>query len=99
MSLTGKLAASAVLLALASAVGGCSYLNKVTGQTDNTVLPGTREDAIPGKSQFPDDADAPPVQQPDATPPATAETGQKPACGADDPACAQSQDGTFSDPQ
>lgn len=42
-----------VLGSLAAALAGCSTLNNLTGQTDNTVLPGKREDAIPGRAQFP----------------------------------------------
>lgn len=35
-------------------LAGCTYLDTLTGQTDNTVLPGQREDAIPGRSSFPE---------------------------------------------
>jgi len=40
-----------------SLLTGCSYVNSLTGQTDNTVLPGKREDAIPGRPTFPDKPD------------------------------------------
>ena len=35
-------------------LSGCSYVDRLTGETDNTVLPGAREDAVPGRAQFPD---------------------------------------------
>ena len=68
-------------------LAGCSYMDRLTGSTDDTVLPGSREDAIPGKRQFPDNSDAAPP--PDA-----------PLCKKGDPNCPpQTADGTFSDPQ
>lgn len=54
MKLAQRLALAAVAAVMLS---GCSMLNSLTGQTDNTVLPGKREDAIPGRPQFPDKAD------------------------------------------
>ena len=50
---------SRVLLAAAalSLLAGCSTFNSLTGQTDNTVLPGKREEAIPGRAQFPEKQD------------------------------------------
>ena len=93
--------ATALVLASFSAAG-CSYIDRLTGSTDNTVLPGTREDAIPGKSQFPDPAERATVEQPGgATQTATGDTltTPEPACKAGDPDCAQPEDGTFSDPQ
>ncbi len=91
------------LVAAALSIGGCSYIDRLTGSTDNTVLPGTREDAIPGKSQFPDASDTAAIEQPGTT---TAQTGtgetataQEPACKSGDPDCTDAVDGTFSDPQ
>lgn len=83
--------------ALAAALSGCSTLNSLTGQTDNTVLPGQREDAIPGRGNFPEKADVP-------TAPASGQTQQsaaaKTACSPDDPACAPPKgDDVYSDPQ
>jgi hypothetical protein len=46
-----------LLGAIAAALAGCSTINSLTGQTDNTVLPGQREEAIPGRSQFPEAGD------------------------------------------
>ncbi len=93
----------AALLFAAVSTTGCSYIDRLTGSTDNTVLPGTREDAIPGKTQFPDASDSATVEQPGNT---TAQTGAgdtattpEPACKAGDPDCNQTADGTFSDPQ
>ncbi len=82
---------------LAAAVAGCSAIDRLTGATDNTVLPGAREDAIPGRTEFPDTPD-PLVndasqQQGQASDTAT-------GCQPDDPACAPpTGDDTFSDPQ
>ena len=96
------LALGAVLLLL----GGCSAVNSLTGQTDDTVLPGQREDAIPGRAQFPDRPDplvkpSSTAQQQAAPPDATATTDvDDGACTADDPNCQPaSNDGVFSDPQ
>ena len=91
-----------VLLTAAAVLSlcGCSAIDKMTGQTDNTVLPGQREEAIPGRAQFPENggtdqqASAP---QPAEPPPAEA---QVPTCQPDDPTCQPaSADDTFSDPQ
>jgi hypothetical protein len=75
----------ALLLIMCLALAGCGYMDKLTGGRDDTVLPGPREDAIPGKKQFP---------EPDAAPP-------PPPCKAGDPNCLPPPegDGTFSDPQ
>lgn len=37
----------AVLLLLAVSAGGCSSLKKITGQSNDTVLQGNREEVIP----------------------------------------------------
>jgi hypothetical protein len=89
----------ASLALLAILISGCTYIDRLTGSTDNTVLPGTREDAIPGKSQFPDASDAAPAIEQPATQQTVEDTTAKPACPEDQPDCAQSADGTFSDPQ
>ena len=87
-----------VLGLLAFLAAGCGAVNKLTGQSDDTVLPGQREDAVPGKTQFPQQSDSAPAP---SSPQETATTAPEPAekCAADDPSCATSQDGTFSDPQ
>lgn len=83
-----------LVAALAAVLGGCSTINKMTGSVDNTVLPGQREDAIPGRAKFPESDPASTAST--AAPPDVAE----PACSADDPACAPpAGDDTFSDPQ
>ena len=86
-----------VLVAAAAALlSGCSYVNSLTGQTDNTVLPGQREDAIPGRASFPD--------KPDVNVGSTskaADSGQGTACPPGDKSCnppATTAD-TFKDPQ
>ncbi len=88
---------------LATALASCSAIDRLTGQADNTVLPGTREEAIPGQASFPT---APAGGQTAATGPAapqadTANTqAEPPACPADDPNCTPpADDGTFSDGQ
>ncbi len=85
-------------------LGGCSTINSLTGQTDDTVLPGKREEAIPGRAQFPDQPD--PLVKPSgaaqpAAPSGAASPGtQESACKKDDPDCKPaSDDGVFSDPQ
>lgn len=91
--------ATALILAAFSATG-CSYIDRLTGTRDDSVLPGTREDAIPGKTQFPDASDTGTVEQPGSKTAQTATgTAQEPACKAGDPNCKQPVDGTFSDPQ
>lgn len=86
-----------ILGAIVAALGGCSTINSLTGQTDNTVLPGQREDAIPGRAQFPERADVPQETAGGQSSPGdtTAST-----CSAGDPSCAPpTGDDTFSDPQ
>ncbi len=97
-----KFIAALVLVVASLSATGCSYIDRLTGSTDNTVLPGTREDAIPGKSQFPEPGDTATIEQPGGTAQtATGDTATapEPACKAGDPDCAQPEDGTFSDPQ
>ena len=86
--------------AVAAILGGCSTFNSLTGQTDDTVLPGQREDAIPGRAQFPESSAATSsASAPETALPESADTPQ-PACQPEDPACKPaSGDDTFSDPQ
>jgi hypothetical protein len=99
MTLAGKLLFAAAATAL---LAGCGTLNSLTGQTDNTVLPGQREDAIPGRSQFPERQDVA-VGSPSGSG-AGAGSGAVSSenfCGPDDPDCSPpgSTGDTFSDPQ
>jgi hypothetical protein len=99
-----KFLGPAVLLVLTLAVTGCSTFNKLTGQTDETVLPGSREDAIPGRAQFPDPSDrAPTVPQPGDQGTAQQQPAQTAPpevhCQPGDKACQPGSDGTFNDPQ
>ncbi len=67
---------STVLLALllATSLTGCSTVKKFTGQQDNSVLPGNREEILPPDQQT--------AQDPDVT-------GKKTApCSPDDASCA-----------
>ena len=85
--------------AVAAMLGGCSTINKITGETDNTVLPGQREDAIPGRAQFPESDTASTAPAPESGQQEAAGTPQS-TCQPDDPACKPaSGDETFSDPQ
>jgi len=95
----------ALLLSLAVGIGGCG------AGVDDTVLPGTREDAIPGQSVFPAPGDEK-LSRPASTTdnqqaePAPEEIAAEPLCpdpnDKADPNCApetSSGDGTFSDGQ
>ena len=99
----GRLTVATALALAAFSIAGCSYIDRLTGSSDNTVLPGTREDAIPGKSQFPDASDTVVIEQPGGNPAQTTTgetaTAKAPPCKAGDPKCKQPADGTFSDPQ
>ncbi len=87
--------------ALAAALAGCSTIDSLTGQTDNTVLPGQREDAIPGRTQFPEASDAGTIRPGQAaSEPVGGEPPPAAACQDGDPNCAPpTGDDTFSDPQ
>lgn len=85
-------------LCVMSLLSGCSYLNSLTGQTDNTVLPGQREEAIPGRPSFPEKPDTQ-VGSTSKAPAAQPLPGA--GCAANDPGCkppATTGD-TFKDPQ
>jgi hypothetical protein len=40
-----------MMLAALVALGGCTKLKKLTGQTNDTILPGQREDILPTDQQ------------------------------------------------
>ena len=91
----GRLLLAAMAVTLLS---GCSSVNNLLGKSDNTVLPGQREDAIPGRTKFPEKQDVA-VGSSGGT--GGTAPGSETYCGPDDPACkppASSGD-TFSDPQ
>jgi hypothetical protein len=105
-----RLSGPVLLLAAAVLLPGCSSFGKMFGGTDDTVLPGTREDAIPGHSQFPEPGDTGGVdtattQDQGAAPaPDTAATASVDCTNPKnkkDPSCADmsASDGTFSDGQ
>lgn len=77
-------------------LSGCTYLDQMTGQTNDKVLPGQREDAIPGRPTFPEKPDA---EVGTAAKPAAATTAS--GCTANDPACKPptTTNDTFKDPQ
>ncbi len=99
-----------VAVAALTVLAGCSTINNLTGQTDNTVLPGQREDAIPGRSQFPERNDVETASTSPGTP-AEQDVQQRPIdqdagstaqakCQPGDPGCEPaSGDDVFSDPQ
>lgn len=95
MTLAGKLlfAASAIVL-----LSGCSSVNNLLGKTDNTVLPGQREDAIPGRPKFPEKQD---TAVGSAANPGTGTGTAGTYCAPNDPACKPpaSTGDTFKDPQ
>lgn len=99
-----RVAVAAAALSLA----GCSTIDKITGSTDDRVLPGQREDAVPGRPSFPSAEERAQTAKTAAGQSGAAGTAQpaepappEPApCPADDPACAgTTSDDTFSDPQ
>lgn len=93
MSMAARLLLAAGVMTLLS---GCTYLDTFTGQTNNKVLPGQREAAIPGRPTFPEKQD-PLVGSTSRAPDAAPQAG----CQANDPACAPptSTNDTFKDPQ
>jgi hypothetical protein len=99
-----RLRTMAVLGLIALSLAGCGSVGNLLGTgVDDTVLPGAREDAIPGRSQFPEAGD-PSTLQPAGTagapPPASPAEPVTTACDPADPACQPpSGDDTFSDPQ
>lgn len=93
MRMAARLLLAAGVMTLLS---GCTYLDTFTGQTNNKVLPGQREEAIPGRPTFPEKQDAllsSAGSAPDAAPQA--------GCQAADPGCAPptTTNDTFKDPQ
>jgi hypothetical protein len=95
MTFAGKLLFAAAATAL---LAGCGTLNSLTGQTDNTVLPGQREDAIPGRTQFPEKQD---VAVGSSSGSGAGAANSENFCGPDDPDCRPpgSSGDTFSDTQ
>ena len=97
MTFFGKLLIAAAATAV---LAGCGTLNSLTGQTDNTVLPGQREDAIPGRTQFPERQDVA-VGSSSGSGGGGGAASSETYCGPGDPGCAPpgSSGDTFSDPQ
>lgn len=96
-----RLALAAFAAALLS---GCSTINSLTGQIDNTVLPGQREDAVPGRTQFPDKPDTnvgTAAPEGSATSSGSTEGNAEVYCAPDDPSCKPptTTGDTFKDPQ
>lgn len=85
------------------ALSGCGMMDRLSGGVDNTVLPGQREDAIPGRTQFPDTPDPVATRAPSGSASAPSEPPSDDiavGCQPGDPSCAPpSGDDTFSDPQ
>lgn len=99
MRLAPRLLLAAGVMTLLS---GCTYLDTMTGQTNNTVLPGQREDAIPGRASFPEKAD-PKIGTASSTASTTAPApvNTQPGCTGNDPGCKPptTTNDTFKDPQ
>lgn len=96
-----RLALAAIAAVLLS---GCSTINSLTGQIDNTVLPGKREDAVPGRTQFPDkpDTNVGTASSGGGSASETATEGSADVyCAPDDPSCKPptTTGETFKDPQ
>ncbi len=109
MRLARRFALAAIGAVLLS---GCSTINSLTGQTDNTVLPGKREDAVPGRPQFPEKMDVNVGTAPSDTGATgaaaeagaagdAADTGAEAYCAPDDKTCKPptTTGDTFKDPQ
>jgi hypothetical protein len=89
-------------LGVMTLLSGCSYLDTFTGQTNNTVLPGQREDAIPGRASFPEKPDPNVGSVSKASDAGSSATGNtQPGCTTDDPGCKPptTTNDTFKDPQ
>ena len=99
MRMSARLLLAAGVMTLLS---GCTYLDTFTGQTNNKVLPGQREDAIPGRANFPEKPDPNVGSVSKAADSGSATPGNtQPGCTTDDPGCkppATTND-TFKDPQ
>ncbi len=84
-------------------LSGCSTINSLTGQTDNTVLPGKREDAVPGRTQFPEkpDANVGTAASGGGASGGTMDGSAEVYCAPDDPSCKppETTGETFKDPQ
>ena len=83
-------------------LSGCSYMDRLTGETDNSVLPGAREDAVPGRAQFPDPSERTQTAGGAGTsgPPADSGTvSAEPGCPPEDPSCGAASGDVFADPQ
>ena len=93
MRLSARLLLVAGVMTLLS---GCTYLDSFTGQTNNTVLPGQREEAIPGRPTFPEKQNMQ-VGSPSKAAGAAASAG----CAENEPGCAPptTTSDTFQDPQ
>lgn len=91
------------MLALAGLMlSGCSYVDRLTGETDNTVLPGAREDAVPGRAQFPDPSERAQTASGGGSvgAPSDASTvGADPGCPPEEPNCGAGSGDVFADPQ
>jgi hypothetical protein len=81
-----KISVLFLLTALSLSVLGCSSIKKMTGQTDDTILPGQREDILPPDAQTAKD------------PAVNGKKGQS-ACKADDLNCISPIDQESSTPQ
>lgn len=94
MTLAARLLLAAGVMTL---LAGCSTIDNFTGQSNNKVLPGSREDAIPGRTSFPEKPD--PNVGVASKSAATGATGS--GCAANDPGCQPptSTNDTFKDPQ
>ncbi len=91
------------ILLLATTLAACGAIDRLTGRNDDTVLPGNREEAIPGQASYPTEPVGGQTTAADSAAPqaGTATAPQDmPVCPAEDPNCTPpAADGTFSDGQ
>lgn len=86
--------------AVAVTISGCSAFDRLTGGVDDTVLPGQREEAIPGRATFPERADPTVERAPEPLEPPPPQQDTSTACNPGDPGCEPpSGDDVFRDPQ
>jgi hypothetical protein len=90
-----KISILLLIAILATGIFGCTTVKKMTGATDDTILPGQREDILPPEAQTAKD---PAVTGKTTKPPAAA-AKQANGCAPDDLNCVAPFDQESSTPQ
>jgi hypothetical protein len=78
------------IIAASFALGGCSSIKKLTGQRDDSVLPGQRENVLPPERQVAQDPAVVGSRAPQSTEPSAPASPQK--CKLNDINCEPSED-------